>query len=197
MTVGSRNAFNYAIRSYIHQKNSIDNFDDQDLEEIIASRNALREAENKELIRRNQTMSAKDDEVIFMKVNMFDIETALSYMLRGEIPRTKQIQGETYDALANWLNMLATHFPGREPVMNYLNDLSTNVKEHSNGLTGKQFRELADYNTPTSYLPRNQVRYHFCEGSSPRYRGYPCALWLLFHTLTVAQAESGSSIDTN
>lgn len=106
-TIGSRNAFNYAIRSYIHQKNSIDNFNDQDLEEIIASRNALREAEQKEIIRRNQTNSTKDDEVIQMKVNMFDIETALSYMLRGEIPRTKQIQGETYDALVNWLSMLA------------------------------------------------------------------------------------------
>lgn len=71
------------------------------------------------------------------------------------------------------------------------------MKEYPKGLTGKQFRELADYNIPTSYLPRNQIRYHFCEGSSPRYRGYPCALWLLFHTLTVAQAESGSSIDIN
>lgn len=67
----------------------------------------MREAEQKEIIRRNQTNSTKDDEVIQMKVNMFDIETALSYMLRGEIPRTKQIQGETYDALVNWLSMLA------------------------------------------------------------------------------------------
>lgn len=75
--------------------------------------------------------------------------------------------------------------------MNYLKDLSTKIKEYPNGLPGKKFRELADSNTPNSYLPSNQVRYHYCEGSSPRYRGYPCALWLLFHTLTVSQADLG------
>ncbi len=37
---------------------------------------------------------------------MLDLETALSYMLRREIPRIKQIQGETYDALVHWLNVL-------------------------------------------------------------------------------------------
>jgi thiol oxidase len=75
--------------------------------------------------------------------------------------------------------------------MNYLKDLLSKVNEQSNGLTGKRFRELADINTPTSYLPNNQIRYQYCAGSSSQYRGYPCALWLLFHTLTVAQIQSG------
>lgn len=74
---------------------------------------------------------------------------------------------------------------------NYLKDLLSKVNEHHNGLTGKQFREFADVNTATSYLPNNQIRYEFCVGSSAQFRGYPCALWLLFHTLTVAQVETG------
>ncbi len=75
--------------------------------------------------------------------------------------------------------------------MNYLNQLLSKLNEQSNGLTGKQFRELADINTPISYLPNNQIRYQYCTGSSPQYRGYPCALWLLFHTLTVSQVQLG------
>lgn len=27
--------------------------------------------------------------------------------------------------------------------------------------------------------------YVACKGSEPRYRGYPCSLWTLFHTLSV------------
>ena len=75
--------------------------------------------------------------------------------------------------------------------MNYLKELLSKVNEQRNGLTGKQFREFADINTSTSYLPKNQVRYQYCTGSLPQYRGYPCALWLLFHSLTVAQVQLG------
>jgi thiol oxidase len=75
--------------------------------------------------------------------------------------------------------------------MNYLKQLLSKVKEQPNGLIGKQFRELADVNTENSYLPTNLAEYKYCMGSSPQYRGYPCALWLLFHTLTVSQVQQG------
>lgn len=58
-------------------------------------------------MRRNRTRIMLNSDIIYMKINMFDIETGLSYMLRGEISRMKQIQGEPYDALVNWLNILA------------------------------------------------------------------------------------------
>jgi hypothetical protein len=47
-----------------------------------------------------------DKNVAQQKLNMVDLETALSYMLRREIPRTKEIQGESYDALVQWLDVL-------------------------------------------------------------------------------------------
>ena len=75
--------------------------------------------------------------------------------------------------------------------MNYLKELLSKVKEQSNGLTGKEFRDLAVTNIQ-NILPKNQF-YQYCRGSSSQYRTYPCALWLLFHTLTVSQAESGLS----
>ena len=40
------------------------------------------------------------------RINMVDLETALSYMLRREIPRIQEIQHETFDALVHWLNVL-------------------------------------------------------------------------------------------
>lgn len=75
--------------------------------------------------------------------------------------------------------------------MTYLKQLLSKVQEQPTGLTGKQFRELADINTYDSYLPTNHNEYQFCAGSSPQYRGYPCGLWILFHSLTISQAQKG------
>ncbi|CAF1622204.1 unnamed protein product [Adineta ricciae] len=184
--LGSRNLLNYAIRSYVHKSKCIDNFDDRDLEEIIHSKNALKKSEVK------GTNEVQGAAVENKNLNMVDLETALSYMLRREVPRIKMIYGETYDALLHWLIVLTKYFPGRQPVVTYLKDLLSKVKQQPNGLSGKQFRELADINTSNSYLPNNQIRYIHCTGSAPQYRGYPCALWLLFHTLTVSQVQTES-----
>ncbi len=107
-TIGSRNLFHYAIRSYINERKSIDNFNDNDLEEIIQSKNALKNAEA--LKNTNQdatkTNNIAENNPVQQKISMVDLETALSYMLRREIPRIKHIQGESYDALLHWLNVL-------------------------------------------------------------------------------------------
>jgi hypothetical protein len=100
--IGSRNLFYYAIRSYINERKSIDNFDDKDLQDIIQSKNALKNADalknsNQDAVKANNPAE---------KLNMVDLETALSYMLRREIPRIKLIQGENYDALIHWLDVL-------------------------------------------------------------------------------------------
>ncbi|CAF0990847.1 unnamed protein product [Rotaria sordida] len=189
--IGSRNLLNYAIRSRIRQTQFIDNFDDTDLEEIIQSRNALENMKKKKKSNQNnkEINNVLNKNINDQKISMVDLETSLSYMLRREIPRVQEIRGETYDALVHWLIVLTKYFPGREPVMNYLKQLLSKVQEQPNGLTGKQFRELADTNTPDSYLPKSLLQYKYCVGSSSQYRGYPCSLWILFHTLTVSQVQ--------
>jgi len=110
--IGSRNLFNYAIRSYIHERKCIDNFDDRDLEEIILSRNALKNAETlkKSTLNEKETNDVVEKNSAHQKINMVDLETALSYMLRREIPRIKEIQGATYDALLHWMHVLTKVF---------------------------------------------------------------------------------------
>ena len=41
--------------------------------------------------------------------------------------------------------------------------------------------------TSQAYIPTT-LRWTECEGSSEGYRGYPCSMWTLFHTLTVNAA---------
>ncbi len=53
------------------------------------------------------THDVEDTNILPQKINMVDLETALSYMLRREIPRTLQIEGEAYDTLIHWLTVLS------------------------------------------------------------------------------------------
>jgi hypothetical protein len=103
-----RELFNDAIRLYIHKTKYIDNFDDRDFEEVIRSRNALRVAVTKQpiVLNKNGIDDNIDKDRIRRKINMVDLELALSYMFRQEIPQMKEIQGEAYDALVHWLTVL-------------------------------------------------------------------------------------------
>lgn len=103
-----RNLFNHAIRSYIQKTKSIDNFDDHDFEEVILSRNALKDAVTKQkIVRKKNVMNDNiDKNTIHRKVNMVDLELALSHMFRQEILQVKEIRGEKYYALVHWLTVL-------------------------------------------------------------------------------------------
>ncbi|CAF1293407.1 unnamed protein product [Adineta ricciae] len=187
----NRGLFNRAIRLYIHQTNSITNFNDQEFDAMDQIRKTLHKqrltrqsAKNREYIEANI-----DRNTTRRKVNMIDLELALSHMFRQEIPQFKSIRGPAYDALIQWITILTKYFPGREPVMNYLERLLSKVKEQSDGFSGSKFQEIVDVKTSDAYLPTNHNRYQHCAGSQPQYRGYPCALWLLFHTLTVSQYQ--------
>jgi len=48
------------------------------------------------------------------------------------------------------------------------------------------------FKTSDAVLPEG-VRWVGCQGSQPQYRRYPCAVWTLFHVLTVQAKEIGST----
>lgn len=75
--------------------------------------------------------------------------------------------------------------------MKFLKHILLKVNEQSSGLTGDKFREIINMKTSDAYLVNDDGQYEHCAGSAPRYRGYPCSLWLLFHTLTVSQYKTG------
>lgn len=106
--ISTRNTFHYAIRSYIHKTKSIENFNDQDLEEVIQGKNQLRNVQIKEDIIKSKNLSddIRDKYTIYRKVNMIDLELALSHMFRYDISQTKDIQGEKYKTLVHWLTLL-------------------------------------------------------------------------------------------
>ncbi|CAF1366680.1 unnamed protein product, partial [Didymodactylos carnosus] len=186
--VGKRNLFNYALRTYIRKHPTlIQNYNDDDLEEIILRKKALKN--KNEVVTATKQQKSINNESDIKKVYMLDMESGLDFMLRREICKINEINNDAYNALVKWLTVLVKYFPGREPVMTYLTRLLDEVKSQPNGFTGNEFRRMANRKTEDAYLPTYFQQWRHCAGSANQYRGYPCAVWLIFHSLTVGQVR--------
>lgn len=81
------------------------------------------------------------------------------------------------------------YFPGRRPVVNYLNQIYQNINSSLDKEIDRTYwRSLTDTQTLDAFLPK-RTEWRHCLGSESKYRGYPCFLWTLFHVLTVNQIE--------
>lgn len=118
-------------------------------------------------------------------VFQLDIEGALRYSLRNEIPLHKNISGEQFVALKNYINVLLNYFPiGRKGVI-FLEKIKIELTNKSE-IQGKAFRSyIFKTESELGHVFLSKQGWLGCRGSRPEYRGYPCGLWTMFHTLTV------------
>ncbi|GFS47610.1 sulfhydryl oxidase 1 [Nephila pilipes] len=127
-------------------------------------------------------------------VYMVDLENAIYNLLTKEIGVTKHIDGEKLTTLKAFLSVLKTYFPGTTPVMNYLSKLHDWVYTENTPISGEEFvQTLEVLQDENAFLPTMRP-WIGCKGSEPRYRGYPCSLWTLFHTLTIQADEKNFEI---
>jgi len=127
------------------------------------------------------------------EVYMQDLESALSYMLNIEVATKPIIQGGEFSALRNFVGMLAKCFPGRPSLREVFNNLYAKFplprktmfrSEYLYNLQQSQANLKTKSESHPHPLPK-KAKWVACAGSEPHYRGYPCSLWTLFHTLTV------------
>ncbi|XP_051964877.1 sulfhydryl oxidase 1 [Xyrauchen texanus] len=129
------------------------------------------------------------------RVYMSDLESALHYSLRVELAAHTSISGDDLTALKKYITVLAKHFPGRPSVKSALKTVDIWLREQEGTeIKYSDFRNMLDNTVQTSdaVLPEG-VQWVGCQGSQARYRGYPCAMWTLFHVLTVEAKETGGS----
>ncbi|XP_049762643.1 sulfhydryl oxidase 1-like [Schistocerca cancellata] len=116
-----------------------------------------------------------------------DLELAVQYSLKHEIPLKNVISGKMLDALRNYLSVLAKYFPTESEGKAYLRALQGKALANVSQLKGSDFlayvKKLEQGMKYSSFISNRD--WVGCKGSSPIYRGYPCGLWTLFHTLTV------------
>lgn len=127
------------------------------------------------------TTSFKDE-----RIHMVDLHNAIHYLLMQEVRMKAVLVEDDLASLKAFLAALTKTFPGSQSVTNYLRHLYQWVSSNSVSL---QTSDLYDYmriiqKNDNAYLPPMKEWVH-CKGSKSLYRGYPCGLWTLFHTMTV------------
>ncbi|KAI0983768.1 hypothetical protein GJ496_004010 [Pomphorhynchus laevis] len=119
--------------------------------------------------------------------HMNDLESCIHYIIRIEVAKNHFIEKESIRALKNILNLLIECFPGRREVILFLERLRNQIINRRS-ITGAELRQLSLADNGEYILPASTDWKH-CQGSQPEYRGYPCSLWMLFHTLSVSHAN--------
>jgi len=113
-----------------------------------------------------------------------DLYGAISYTLYHQIPLKKKVNGSQLNILKRFFDIIERYFPADDP------KFSEFIKNLNQFLRTKE-QEL-DINDFLNHLKKNDFDFkakfkgwETCKGSEPKYRGYTCSLWSLFHTLTL------------
>ncbi|XP_078686519.1 sulfhydryl oxidase 1-like [Branchiostoma floridae x Branchiostoma belcheri] len=117
-------------------------------------------------------------------VHMTDLLSALTYSFKQEIAGRQVLEGQTLQAVKDFVHVLAKYFPGPPGVSTFLHNINTRLQQIKTKMTYKEWAQMLDEHEDVL----GEVRWVECRGSQPHGRGYSCSLWLLFHTLTVQQA---------
>ena len=145
-----------------------------------------------EKIHLNSTTTEKMYPLKKDEVFMGDLEKAVEYSLMKEVGMQPVLDQPKLKSLLYYTQALNKFFPNmRKPVKNFLTHLRDWIieKQHSKVRStqyNKKVKDLSDLYQPFAATPSN---WKGCAGSQKKFRGYPCSLWTLFHTLTVNAAD--------
>lgn len=119
-----------------------------------------------------------------------DLEKAVEYAITEEIASQPILTQDHLSTLYMFLDVIVRYLPIRTEIKDFvaiLRDWPSRAQLTS--ITNKEYEakvvELQRLYRPFRGTPE---KWTGCQGSSPKYRGYPCSLWTLFHTLTVNAA---------
>jgi len=126
-------------------------------------------------------------------VYLNDVERALKYALTHEIGQRKVIGGQSLISLKNFLRVLGLYYPQSQgKVHGFISQLADWVSAHDDAIRGDDLEKRVRDLDAVDAVFRHSDEYVGCKGSQANYGGYPCALWTLWHVLTVNQLATGA-----
>ncbi|KAI9541763.1 hypothetical protein NQZ68_027127 [Dissostichus eleginoides] len=126
-----------------------------------------------------------------------DLESALHYLLRVELATHSSLQGEELQVFKDLVTLVSKLYPGGGSVVKLMETLSDWLV--SLPLPRIPYQAVLDLVDNTMRISGvflgAELRWVGCQGSRAGLRGYPCALWTLFHVLTVQHEATPTALD--
>lgn len=197
LTVGdkTRESFRRSIKTFLKSRHIV-----IPEEELLKSPEDSKTMEISDLL---LVMAAEDEDKKRLDVKQMgdvvfyiDLDRTVSYSLKHEVPSYKLISGEAFTALKDYLKVLAKYLPLSNRALKVLGNFKNAVYKHTNEIRGK---EVLEYLNMFDDGPESVFSLHDwigCKGSKPQFRGYPCGLWTVFHTLTVNAVVENKQLDS-
>ncbi|XP_043913722.1 sulfhydryl oxidase 2 isoform X1 [Protopterus annectens] len=137
----------------------------------------------------NETESWREFEK--SKLYASDLESGLHYLLRVELANHKTLEGDKLKTFKDFIAVTAKLFPGQQTVVKLLETLQEwLVNLPLDKIPYNAVLDLVNNKLRIAGIfLTSRIQWVSCQGSKPEYRGYPCSLWRLFHTLTVQAAK--------
>ena len=136
------------------------------------------------------------------EVNTADMINAVHYLFIREVAAKISMNTTELAALADWCESLAKVSSISMQCTGQLTNLDSYVQQTLTSVSAwarsRQSATAADYarllndvenELWPNFTRRSDFQWQSCRGSSRRYRGYPCALWMLAHAASVASYE--------
>lgn len=118
-----------------------------------------------------------------------DLLVGLRHTLWSEVAGARDIMGPSMAALKAFLGLLIKYLPVDEHVTYFLSLILEGLKDLNSISSSDWLNMLNTFQTDLAYIPDN-LSYKGCKGSEEHLRGYPCSVWMMFHSVTVASALS-------
>lgn len=155
------------------------------LDENVPDISSLIEARERKTLR---DKIKKMGDVIFQG----DLETALRYALKHEISSATSITGDKRNALIKFVDVMLKYFPLTNNGRSFMYEISEKIKSHDPVYGTDLVNIINKMEDPDEKIFSSHQQWLACDGSTTKYRGYPCGLWKLFHYLTVNAASNGN-----
>lgn len=125
-----------------------------------------------------------------------DLESGLHYLLRVELASRASLEGEELQTFKDLVTLLAKLYPGGGAVVKLMETLSDWLLSLPlQQIPYQAVLDLVDNKMKISgVFLGTELRWVGCQGSAPGFRGYPCALWTLFHVLSVRRQATPTAL---
>jgi len=119
-------------------------------------------------------------------VFLSDLEKTVLFALINEVGLNSVIEtGDKQTALRQFVSVLVKFFPHQSQIVSLLDSVSHWLDRQKGSL---DIRLMIDILSPMSG-EYSDIEWVGCRGSTARYGGYTCGLWMVWHQMTVAQHE--------